>query len=253
VNALTLLAILSLAAVVPSVQAQERYVDALAHWAKVLRVFVNDQGAVDFHGLAKDPTDLKAFVDYVDRVSPDSDPALFPTKESRLAYHINAYNALAMYNVIDSGIPTSLSGLTKVGFFVFKRFSIGGNTMSLYNYENEVIRPLEDERVHFALNCMAAGCPRLPRVPFTASGLNKQLDREARRFLAERRNLQIVPETKTVRLSEIFRFYEEDFLRHGSSLIAYVNQYASDKIPADYNTAFIDYDWAINAQGKDRR
>jgi len=78
---------------------------------------VNDRGQVDFRGLAKSPGDLKAFVDYIARVSPESDPALFPGAETRLAYHINAYNALAMYNVIDSGIPRSLSGFTKLRFF----------------------------------------------------------------------------------------------------------------------------------------
>ena len=252
-KALMLSLILSLAAVASPALAQERDADALAHWARVLRDFVNDRGEVNFDGLAKNPTDLKAFVDYVARVSPESAPALFPTRESRLAYHINAYNALAMYNVIDSGMPKSLSGLTKVRFFVFRQFSISGKRMSLYTYENEVIRPLRDERVHFALNCMSVGCPRLPKVPFTAGELNEQLDRETRRFFAEPRNLQLAPERKTVRLSEILKFYTEDFLQRSPSLIAYVNQYVSEKIPEDYEVEFIDYDWTVKVQGRTAR
>ena len=252
-KALIFAAILSVAILVPPAIAQERDVDASAHWARVLRVFVNDQGEVDFRGLAKDSTDLKAFINYIARVSPESTPVLFPTMESKLAYHINAYNALAMYNVIDSGVPKSLSGLTKVRFFGFRRFSIGGRAMSLYTYENEVIRPLGDERVHFALNCMAVGCPRLPKTHFTASELDDQLDREARRFFSEPRNLQRVPETKTVRLSEILKFYTEDFQRRSRSLIAYVNRYAPDKIPEDYEIEFIGYDWTINDQNRSER
>lgn len=252
-KALIFAAILSIAALVPPAIAQERETDALAHWAKVLRAFVNDQGDVDFQALAKNPADLKAYVDYVARVSPESTPALFPTRESKLAYHINAYNALSMHNVIDSDIPKSLSGFTKLHFFWIKQFSIGGKSMSLYTYENEVIRPLGDERVHFALNCMSVGCPRLPRVPFTANALNEELDREARRFLGESRNLQRTHETKTVRLSEIFDFYKEDFLRVNPSLIAYVNQYASEKIPEDYQVEFVEFDWTVKDQGKNRR
>lgn len=252
-NALLLAAILSTAILAPPVIAQEQETDAVAHWAKVLEVFVNDQGEVDFQALAKNPADLKAYVDYVARVSPESTPALYPTKESRIAYHINAYNALSMYNVIDSGIPKSLSGFTKVRFFGFKRFSIGGKAMSLYTYENEVIRPLGDERVHFALNCMSVGCPRLPRVPFAAHALNEQLDREARRFLGESRNLQRASEAKTVRLSEIFDFYKEDFLRKSPSLIAYMNQYAPEKIPEDYQVGFIEFDWTVKDQDRTRR
>jgi len=251
-KALALIVVLSMVTFFSPAIAQEPRGDALAHWTAVLNAFVDDRGEIDFRGLAKTPADLKAFVDYIAKVSPDSDPALFPTLESRLAYHINAYNALAMYNVIDSGVPRSLSGLRKLGFFVFKRFSIGGRTMSLYAYENEVIRPLGDERVHFALNCMAVGCPRLPRIPFTANALNEQLDREARRFFSEPRNLQRVPEGKTVRVSEILKFYTEDFLRRNSGLIAYVNRYVSDKIPEDYKMEFIDYDWTVNDQHRDR-
>lgn len=252
-KALVLWATLSLATVMLPVRAQEIDAQALAHWARVLKVFVNDRGEVDFRGLAGNPSDIKAFVDYIAQVSPDSNPALFPTRESRLAYHINAYNSLSMYNVIDSAIPRSLSGLTKLRFFVLKRFSIGGRAMSLYTYENDVIRPVGDERVHFALNCMSRGCPRLPRVPFTAGELDAQLDREARRFFAESRNLQVVPETKTVRLSEILELYRDDFLRRSPSLIAYVNRYAREKIPEDYKVEFIDYDWTVMTWDTARR
>ena len=144
-KALTLLTILPMATLSPRAVAQQQGVDAIAHWARVLTTFVNDRGEVDFQGLPRNPTDLKAFVDYVAEVSPDLAPELFPTRESRLDYHINAYNALAMYNVIDSGMPKSLSGL-----------------------------------------------------------------------------------------------------------IAYVNRYAPEKIPEDYQVEFIDYDWTVNDQNRDR-
>lgn len=243
---LVFLVILSAPVLSHTAVAQTKDAEALTRWTRVLGTSVNERGEVDFHRLAKNPADLNAFVDYIANVSPESAPALFPTRESRLAYHINAYNALSMYNVIDSGIPKSLSGLRKVWFFGFKKFPVGGRAMSLYAYENDLIRPMGDERVHFALNCMAVGCPRLPRVPFTASGLNEQLDRKARRFLAEPRNLELMPTAKTVRLSEILKFYREDFLRRSPSLIAYVNQYVPEKIPEDYQVEFIDYDWTVN-------
>lgn len=243
---LMFLAILSAPILFPAAVAQAQNAEALAHWTRVLGAFVNDQGQVDFQRLAKNPADLNAFVDYIAKVSPESAPALFPTRESTLAYHINAYNALSMYNVIDSGIPKSLSGLRKVWFFGFKKFPVGGKAMSLYAYENDVIRPMGDARIHFALNCMAVGCPRLPTAPFMTQELDKQLDREARRFFAEPRNLELVLATKTVRLSEILKFYQEDFLRHSPNLIAYVSQYTHRTIPEDYQVEFIDYDWTVN-------
>src|SRR3989338_3029585 len=122
IKVLILLALLPWMAYGPHAVAQERDADDLTHWARVLKQFVNERGQVDFHGLAKSPADLNAFVDYIASVSPESAPERFPTKESRIAYHVNAYNALSMHNVIDSGIPNSLAGLAKVWFFGIKRF-----------------------------------------------------------------------------------------------------------------------------------
>lgn len=77
-----------------------------------------------------------------------------------------------MYGVVDAGVPDSLGGLTKFTFFYLRRFTIGGKSVSLYSFENDVIRPLGEERVHFALNCMVVSCPRLPRTAFTADQLD---------------------------------------------------------------------------------
>jgi hypothetical protein len=249
-RAVLLLALLTLAPLTQIAVAQGLAADPLASWVTVLQRFVNEHGEVDFQGLATDPGELKAFVNYVGTVSPDSAPSLFPTREAKLAYHINAYNALSMYNVIESGIPKSLSGLIKVRFFGLKRFQIGGTSMSLYRYENDVIRPLGDERVHFALNCMSVGCPRLPRMPFLPEKLNDQLEQEARKFFGEPRNLEVLPEKRVVRLSEILKFYKEDFLAHSPTLIAYVNRYVNEKIPEEYRVEFVDYDWTINDQNR---
>ncbi|WP_258897547.1 DUF547 domain-containing protein [Burkholderia glumae] len=153
-----------------------------AHWARVLQKFVNDRGQVDFCSLSADMVDLNAYVGYIASESPRSAPAEFPSRNDALAYYINTYNALSMLNVITSGIPKELGLLTRVWFFGLRRFKIGGESMSLYTYENSVIRTMGDERVHFALNCMSAGCPRLPRQPFTGPELDRQLDGAARYF-----------------------------------------------------------------------
>ena len=239
---------LALPAGAAATPAAESYASALQRWARVLDSHVDTNGAVNFAGLARAPQDLQAFVDYIARVSPESAPEAFPTPDSRLAYHINAYNALAMYNVIDSGLPESLAGLRKIPFFVFKRFRIGGRSMSLYTYENDVIRKMGDERVHFALNCMSVGCPQLPREPFVAERLQTQLEREARRFFADPRHLQRDDAKREVRASEILDFYTEDFLRRDPDLITYINRHAPQPVPADYRVRFIDYDWTVKAQ-----
>ncbi len=240
----------------------------------VLTSYVDEHGKVDYAGLAYQPKNLELYYDSITRYSPDSHPELFPDKPYELAYWINAYNVgvlktvLTHYpieSVLEVKNPTLLFFLTdKAGFFYFQRLSFGGTTTSLYYLENEVIRKrYREPRIHFALNCAAIGCPRLPRTPFTGAELDKQLDLETRKFLAELRNFYIDHGKKTIFLSSIFKWYEEDFTEYYQeryplstpALLDYIELYLSkerqtelDRVRANYSIEFIPYDWGLNNQ-----
>ncbi len=217
-------------------------------WARVLTKFVDDEGRINFAAAAKDRADLDRFVAYVYDNGPNNQPQLFPTSAHALAFHINAYNALALHNVLESGIPESLSGFKKVSFFYLRKVQVGGESMSLYDYENKVIRAFNEPRIHVAVNCMSIGCPRLPREPFLPEKLDAQLDREAKRFFNELRNVAVDDPGKILSLSEILSFYTSDFLANAPSLAAYVNRYRAAKVPESFAIKFIAYDWTINRQ-----
>ena len=172
------------------------------------------------------------------------------TQAAQLAQMVNAYNALSMFNVVASGNPATHAGFNKVTFFYWRKLQVGGQMMSLYAFENDVIRPftrrIGEPRVHFALNCSARACPVLPRLPFTAAGLGTELERETRAFFARPQNFRIDAATRSVWLSEILNFYPEDFVPdHASSLVAYANRYAPQAAPLDYLLRFTPYDWAV--------
>jgi hypothetical protein len=232
----------------PTAQAAFAVAPPYDAWARVLEKFVNADGQIDFAGLAKDRADLNKFVAYVYAVSPRNAPQQFPTPAHVLAYHINAYNALSMYKVIDVGIPETNAGIRKVFFFAFGKVQVGGEPISLYDYENKIIRVIGDARIHMALNCMSVSCPRLPRDVFLAATLDSQLDRETKKFFAEARNMTVDDATKTVKLSEILKFFTDDFLINDKNLIAFVNRYRDKKVPEDYAVTFFEYDWTINRQ-----
>jgi hypothetical protein len=217
--------------------------EAIAQWNRVLTEFVDDNGLVDFARLAQKKSGLKQYVYYIS-VTPIT---RFSSSQARLAHYINSYNALSMYNVIDLGIPDSnASLLARYNFFIRRKFVIGGETMSLYDYENKVIRAVGDSRVHWALNCSALGCPTLPRNAFTAENLDAELDREARKFFSQPRNLRVDHEKREVWLSEIFQLFPEDFVpKHGENFIDYANKYVATPIPRDYAIRIIPYDWTI--------
>ncbi len=220
---------------------------AEAAWARVLTTRVDDQGRIDFTGLARDRADLDTYVGWLGAVGPGSSPGSFPTPEAKLAYYLNAYNALAMYNVVRTGLPLRLPS-DKVRFFYWDKLLVGGQRLSLYAFENDVIRPLGDPRIHFALNCMVKSCPRLPREPFMAERLDAQLEAATREFLNDKRNVEPFPPERVVRVSMILNWYEKDFLARAPNLAAYVDRYRPEPIPAGYEIEFIEYNWTLNEQ-----
>jgi len=213
-------------------------------WERVLQQDVDDRGRVNFVALEEDPSTLEQWVAHVAAVGPKTRPDRYPTVNDQLAYYIDAYNALAMYGVLYSGVLPK----QKIRFFLFRRYRIGGEWMSLYTLENDVIRPYGDPRVHFALNCMSVSCPRLPRKPWRGATLDAQLEKARVEFFASEQHLQVDDETGTARVSEILDFYTSDFVSEGTDLIDYINRYRTPPIPADYTVEFIPYDWNLNQQ-----
>ena len=230
----------------PSSPALQSYSAAMQTYGRVLKQHVDTQGRVDFAGIAQAPQALEQVVRFIGEQSPASHPALYSTPNAVKAYHLNAYNALAMYAVVQEGIPKALKGYTFARFFLLNTVNVGGQSQSLYAYENNVIRKLGDARVHFALNCMSVGCPTLPQQPFSADTLDTQLDQEARAFFASPKHLRV--EGNTVYVSEILKFFTADFLAVAPSLPAYINRYAPSPVPLDAKVQFIPYDWTINKQ-----
>ncbi len=216
---------------------------AIQAYGKVLENFVNDKGEVDFNNLLKNPQDLESYVAYIAQKKWSD----FKSGNELLAYHINAYNALSMNTVIQKGIPETNAGFKKVQFFYLTKMEVGGQRMSLVTYETDYIRKLNEDRVHWALNCMAVSCPRLPRKPFAAETLHDDLQKLAVEFFNSEKNVRVDSAHKIVEVTEIIKFFPEDFVpRKANSIIDYVNLYRQDKVPAEYKVKYIPYDWTIN-------
>ena len=198
--------------------------------------------------------------------SPRNCPNRFPTKDDRLAYWINAYNAFVLRGVLDAGPIASVGdvegGLD--GFFRQQRFLAGGDSLSLDDIENRIIRPtFRDPRIHFAVNCGATSCPALDRRVYVAADLDAHLERQAHRFAAD--PVHVNWEEGHLRLSRIMDWYGEDFVKwfptdarpaagRVPTLIDYVRLYAPAALAqrlspgTDVSIVFSDYDWTLNAR-----
>lgn len=230
-------------------------------WTSVLERFVDGQGRVDYRALAADRAQLDRYLGALAASSPDSAPESFASDAERLAYWLNAYNALVFQGVLTRGPETESvwgDGLFGLGFFTAERYVLGGVRYSLKRLEDDVVRGrFRDARVHAALNCASLGCPRLSRRALLGASLDADLDAAMREFVAETRYCRIDMVTRTVTLSKIFDWFENDFReaerRRGNprpSLVDYVNRYRDPRelVPRDYRVRFADYDKRLNRQ-----
>ena len=244
-------------------------------WDKVLGRFVDDEGRVDYRKLQEDPSDLEQYYLAVATYSPDSHPEMFPDRDSKLCYWINAYNAAVLKTVLAYYPITSVSDVKPVwylgflpenaGFFLLQEPVFGGRPMPLYDLEHSVIRKRFGEpRIHFVLNCASGGCPRLPQRAFRPKTLQQDLERETRKFFAEERNLRIDEQARKIYLSELMQWYAGDFLLKGSKfeteapdpILEYVRLFVLDDrlsgveqaIAKGYTLEFMPYDWRLNDQ-----
>lgn len=232
-----------------------------ADWTAVLQRSVDDRGRVDYAALARDRTTLDRYLASLERVSPDSSPGLFATRADQLAYWINAYNAAVIAGVLDRGVDTPSvwgDGFFGIGFFTVDRARLGGRRMSLKALEDDIVRArFRDPRVHAALNCASIGCPRLPRRAFEGATLDADLDAAMREFVAEARNCRVDLAARTVWLSKIFDWFEDDFVGFenergtaGPTVIDYVNRYrvSGAQIPPGLRVRSAEYDKRLNRQ-----
>ena len=222
-----------------------------------------DAGNVDYdawHADAAARADLDRYLAAIAAYSPDSAPERFSRDSDALAYWIYAYNAFVIKAILDrwplesvTDVKAPVEIIRGLGFFYTLEFIAGGERFTLYRLEHDkVIAPSRDPRVHFVLNCGSGGCPIMrPELP-TGDALEPFLAKAARDFVSEERNVRIDHERRRIYLSQIFEWYEKDFIAASGSVLRYVTSIAPKpladelKRAADYNVVFIEYDWSVN-------
>lgn len=231
-------------------------------WDRVLHEHVSREGLVDYASLKRDPEELLAYVDAIAANSPDSSPEMFPTEAHRLAYWINAYNALIVARVVPSYPVKSINDLGGFLSSVFsKKQTVGGKQLSYDDIEHGIIRKrFHDPRIHFVLNCASRSCAPLRAEALTADNLDRVLDDAAKRFLNARKNFVVHPEKGRVELSKYFDWFADDFESYmeketggaRSGVLGYVERYLD---PANreklaqrkrWKVHFLHYDWSLN-------
>jgi hypothetical protein len=219
---------------------------------RLLKDHVTD-GRVDYDAFARDPG-FPRYLDQLARARPDT-----LSREEQLAFWINAYNAYTIQLVNSHGERRSIRNINKtlgvikaMGPWKQEIVRAGGQTMSLDHVEHEIIRKrFREPRIHFALVCAACSCPPLRREAYTGAGLDRQLDEQARLFIAGSPDSNRVDVANaTVYLSPIFGWFKEDFGPDlGRFLARYVPQGPERRLleSGKFKTVETEYDWSLNA------
>jgi len=194
------------------------------------------------------------------------------TRQAKLAFWINIYNALVVHGVMALNVRKSVKEVSS--FFQVVSYNIGGYTFSLDDIEHGILRrnkkkhslarkpfPTDDPRkdfivdrldprIHFALVCGSNSCP--PVDVYEEAAIDEQLDLVSTGFVNSD-EVMLEKESRTLKVSKLFKWYKEDF-GGTEGLLDFVVRYRynpDDKAFLKNNAGklhivYKDYDWSLN-------
>lgn len=228
-------------------------------WTELLTKYVDPEGRVAYEAWHKNRDDRAALEKYLNQLSTAStgrDEATNGTH--RLAFWINAYNALTIHGILREFPTTSIRNHTPKlwGYHIWHdlKLYVGRKPYSLDEIEHQVLRKMGEPRIHFAIVCASIGCPRLLDEAYVPEKIDEQLTTNAKHFFSKRQNFRYDAAEKRFYLSEILNWFGEDF---GSSQAKVLKRIAA-WLPTDaaqtaaransVSVSYLDYNWNLNTQ-----
>jgi Protein of unknown function, DUF547 len=208
------------------------------------------EGQVNYPGIAAD----KSFATYLEQLAA---PATLGSKPEKLVYYMNAYNALTIQGILDGKSPSTFLG--RQNFFKLTKYKLAGEDITLDTIEHGILRKLDEPRVHFSIVCASSSCPKIRPDAYTSAKLEAQLDENARSFINDTSRNRYDKNDKTAYLSQIFKWFEGDFVKNAGSVQKFIAKYAADRDVAKelaqdgYKIKYNDYNWDLNGSSPGKR
>lgn len=211
-----------------------------SEWTKLLQKHVNNKGLVNYITFKKDKAALDSYLQMLS----ENEPKEKWSKHEILAYYINLYNAATVRLIVENLPINSIKDISRP--WTKSRIQVGNDKLSLDDIEHRILRKMDEPRVHFALNCASFSCPKLISEAYTATKLNKQLERVTKEFINSSEN-NIAADF--IKISSIFKWYRRDFKVNGKvDVIGFINQYSEVRIRPSAKISYTSYDWGLNQQ-----
>ena len=206
-------------------------------WDQLLKKHVTTDGRVNYEGFRNDKGILR---DYITSLGANM-PTEIWSKEDKLAYWMNAYNAMTVDLIVRNLPLKSIKDIDKP--WDQRLWKLGSKWYNLNEVEHKILRKMGDARIHFGINCASFSCPPLLNDAFSSKTVEAQLDALARTFVNDTKRNQI--SENNIKISKIFSWFGKDFKTDGS-LIDFLNRYSETTISNKARKSYMDYDWTLN-------
>ncbi|KAA1244108.1 DUF547 domain-containing protein [Aquimarina sp. RZ0] len=229
----THLAVLIFILIFSNVKAQNRIDHTL--WDQLLLLNVSKDGIVDYQGFIRDKFLFNKYFKSLSTQRPEKKSS----KEEKLAYWVNLYNAIVLKMIIDNYPVESINDIKKP--WKQKQITIDNKQYSLDDIEHTVLRKMNEPRVHFLLNSGSKSSPKLWNMAYTSRNINKALEEHTKQFINDPSKNSIKKDN--VLISEVFEWYKNDF--NDGNIIAFINEYSDIKIQKKSKKRYKKYDWSL--------
>jgi hypothetical protein len=213
------------------------FVQNHSKWNDLLQTHVSNQGNVDYNSFKKDAPLLRNYISSLSETIPNNKWS----KQETLAYWINAYNALTIDLILRNYPIKSIKDINNP--WKQRLWKLGDHMYDLDEIEHQILRKMNEPRIHFAIVCASYSCPKLQNIAFTAKNLEQQLTLATQQFLSDANRNEI--SENSLKLSKIFKWFSKDFEQNGS-LIDFLNKYNAITISAKAKISYKDYNWDLN-------
>ncbi|NQX86194.1 MAG: DUF547 domain-containing protein [Flavobacteriaceae bacterium] len=205
-------------------------------WSTLLKENVSTTGKVNYRAIKSNPYPLHSYLEKLSNAQPNRTWS----KAEVLAFYINAYNAFTIKLIIDNYPIKSIKSIKNP--WRQKFITLDGKALSLNDIEHNILRKLNEPRIHFAINCASISCPKLHNSAFTSTHLDEQLEMTTKAFINSSENT--ITATK-IQISKLFSWFRSDFTTQ-STLVDFINSYTDVTIDKNTKITFKDYNWNLN-------
>lgn len=151
--------------------------DRHREWSALLGRFVRD-GRVEYATMTRVRRLVEVYLTHLAEQTPDT----WADADEQLAFFLNAYNTIAVHQVL---LHYPVPSLGAIAGAQSRSYPIGRRNLSLIALQAGVLRAFGDPRVHAAITPAALGAPALQPIAYSGAALQEQLDSAVRALLAD--------------------------------------------------------------------